>query len=296
MRYLLITFVLCACTAIGVAQPIAPEDQGEDFSLLDDAENFKRLTTADNKVERWKAAKVLGTRFLEGKYVPTEAEQKQIDEYVAFLFTQFQTGNGGDAGDASVQLQRLWSLAIPGLFEGLKSKDNRTWNVALEHLVHMRSESVMEHLINEYRNSDGIDYKIVILDAIGKMRTMYDDLDYRKMMSESQSKALADKLIVPFLADLLKTETDEQLLNWIHQAMKFIEMPIDSRIRPVVPGASEAVPDLSVADYKPPPPLVVDSVDPAVRRSSVVALIVVTFAVIALLGTGAFFVYRRYRL
>ncbi|MDR2641975.1 MAG: hypothetical protein LBC74_04200, partial [Planctomycetaceae bacterium] len=35
---------------------IRPENQGEDFSLLDNAENFKRLTTAEDKFERWKAA------------------------------------------------------------------------------------------------------------------------------------------------------------------------------------------------------------------------------------------------
>ncbi|MDR2641533.1 MAG: hypothetical protein LBC74_01940, partial [Planctomycetaceae bacterium] len=48
-----------------ISKIIRPEAQGEDFSLLSDADNFKRLTTSADKFERWKAAKVLGTRFIE---------------------------------------------------------------------------------------------------------------------------------------------------------------------------------------------------------------------------------------
>ncbi|MDR1290417.1 MAG: hypothetical protein LBK06_04365, partial [Planctomycetaceae bacterium] len=88
MRYLLILFFVFICTAVVNAEVIRPEDQGEDFSLFDNSENFKRLTTAEDKYERWKAAKVLGTRFIDGKYKPTQDEQKKIDEYVAFLLTQ----------------------------------------------------------------------------------------------------------------------------------------------------------------------------------------------------------------
>ncbi|MDR2644269.1 MAG: hypothetical protein LBC74_15925, partial [Planctomycetaceae bacterium] len=122
---------------------IRPEDQGEDFSLLDNAENFKRLTTAENKFERWKAAKVLGTRFIDGKFKPTQDEQNKINEYVAFLLTQFNTKNPGDAGDASDQLLRLWGLAIPGLFQGLKNKDQIIWNAALKRLVIFRNENIV---------------------------------------------------------------------------------------------------------------------------------------------------------
>jgi hypothetical protein len=213
---------------------IRPEDQGEDFSQLDDAENFKHLTESDNKIDRWKAAKVLGTRYLEGDYIPTLSEQKKIDEYVAFLLTQFKTDNPGDAGDTSVQLQRLWSLAVPGLLQGLKSKDRTTWNVALEHLVRMRSEDVIEKLIKEYEKSNEEEYKRVLLDALGKMCTMYDNrLDYRKMMSSKKSKELADKLIIPFLENIFVSETGEQTKNSIQGAKKFIETPIDSRIRQI---------------------------------------------------------------
>ncbi|MDR2643140.1 MAG: hypothetical protein LBC74_10135, partial [Planctomycetaceae bacterium] len=59
-----VTWMLSFCT-IDAQEIIRPEDQGEDFSLLSDADNFKRLTTSADKFERWKAAKVLGTRFIE---------------------------------------------------------------------------------------------------------------------------------------------------------------------------------------------------------------------------------------
>ncbi|MDR2642466.1 MAG: hypothetical protein LBC74_06700, partial [Planctomycetaceae bacterium] len=218
--------------------------QGEDFSLLSDADNFKRLTTSADKFERWKAAKVLGTRFIEGKFKPTQDEQKKIDEYVAFLLTQFNTNNPGDAGDAADQLWRLWQLAIPALFEGLKSKDRKTWNVALEHLVILRNENIVKKLIYEYDNSKDVEYKIVLLDTIGKMRTMYDNpFSYRRMLSSKKSKELADKLIVPFLERISVTEkdADKELQNRIVEAKKFIAEPVDSRSHSIDPKTGEKI-------------------------------------------------------
>jgi hypothetical protein len=222
---------------------VRPEDQGEDFSLLDDAENFKRLTTSEDKYERWKSAKVLGTRFINGQYKPTAAEQQKIDEYVAFLFTQFETDNPGDAGDASAQLQRLWLLAVPGLFQGLKSKDRNTWNAALSHLVRIRNEKIIVDLIKEYEQSNDVEYKSILVDALGKMRTMYDNrFDYRKMMNSKKSKELADKLITPFLASISDTETNEQIKDAVQQAQKFIETPIDSRMHQIDPQTGQQIP------------------------------------------------------
>ncbi|MDR2170487.1 MAG: hypothetical protein LBP59_10130 [Planctomycetaceae bacterium] len=237
-----------------------PEDRGDDFSLLDNVENFKRLTTSADKFARWKAAKVLGTRFIDGKFTPTEDEQKKINEYVKYLLTQFKTDNPGDAGDASSQFWRLWGLAIPGLFEGLKSKDRKTWNVALEHLVILRNENVVKKLIDEYDNSKDTEYKKVLLDTIGKMRTMYDNpFSYRKMMSSKKSRELSDKLIVPFLDRISVTEKDsvEDLQNVLKEAKKFIADPPDSRAYLVNPKTGEKklmIPEPPDDEQLPPPP------------------------------------------
>ncbi|MDR1924436.1 MAG: hypothetical protein LBQ66_08675 [Planctomycetaceae bacterium] len=209
---------------------IRPEDQGEDFSVLDNAENFTRLTTSDDKYARWKAAKVLGSRFLVGEYKPTSDEQKKIDTYVAFLLTQFKTTNPGDAGDASQQLWRLWSLAIPGLLEGLKNKDQKTTSVSTEHLVMLRNRDVIEKLINEYDNTKDDEYKKALIYTTGKMRTMHDNqLPYRKMMNSKKSAELADKLITPFLERISATEKSEILQKAISLAQKTIANPTDSR-------------------------------------------------------------------
>ncbi|MDR2642311.1 MAG: hypothetical protein LBC74_05915, partial [Planctomycetaceae bacterium] len=222
---------------------IRPEDQGEDFSLLDNAGNFKRLTTAEDKFERWKAAKVLGTRFIDGQFKPTPAEQQKIDEYVAFLLTQFNTRNPGDAGDASDQLWRLWGLAIPGLLQGLKNKDRIIWNAALEHLVIFRNENIVDTLIKEYDQAGVEEYKQVLLDTLGKMRTKYDNrFPYRKMLNSKKSAELADKLITPFLERISVTEKSEVLQNAIKTAKKFIAEPIDSRMLSVDPATGEKKP------------------------------------------------------
>ncbi|MDR1925111.1 MAG: hypothetical protein LBQ66_12135 [Planctomycetaceae bacterium] len=209
---------------------IRPEDQGEDFSVLDNVENFTRLTTSDDKYARWKAAKVLGSRFLVGEYKPTIDEQKKIDTYVAFLLTQFKTTNPGDAGDASQQLWRLWSLAIPGLLEGLKSKDQKTTSVATQHLVMLRNREVIEKLINEYDSTKDDEYKKALIYTTGKMRTMHDNqLPYRKMMNSKKSAELAAKLITPFLERINATEKSEILQKEIRLAQKTIANPTDSR-------------------------------------------------------------------
>ncbi|MDR2641304.1 MAG: hypothetical protein LBC74_00755, partial [Planctomycetaceae bacterium] len=237
---------------------IRPEDQGEDFSLLDNAENFKRLTTAEDKFERWKAAKVLGTRFIDGKFKPTQDEQNKINEYVAFLLTQFNTNNPGDAGDASAQLWRLWSLAISGLLQGLKNKDRIIWNVALEHLVIFRNENIVETLIKEYDKAGDEEYKQVLLDALGKMRTKYDNrFPYRKMLNSKKSAELADKLITPFLERISVTEKSEVLQNAIETAKKYIADPIDSRMLSIDPATGEKKPIIEEEidpDQSPPPP------------------------------------------
>ena len=295
MRYLLIPFILFISVSVN-AEIIRPEDQGEDFSQFDNAENFKILTTSEDTVERWKAAKVLGTRYLNGSYIPSLEEQEQIDEYVAFLLTQFQTDNPGDAGDASIQLQRLWSLAVPGLFEGLKSKDRITWNAALEYLVRMRSESVVEQLVNEYKNTDDVEYKAILLDAIGKMRTMYDgDRDYRKMMTQEQSKELADKIIAPFLIELSQSETNEQLKNMVSEAKNFIDSPIDSRIRLVPQKIDEqAISDIDKVTHKPLQISNASLEQETKRQEHVLVPVVVAVIIIGLLVGGIVIFIRRH--
>jgi hypothetical protein len=223
--------IFCTTFTIADVTVIRPEDQGEDFSKLDTAALLKIITSSPDKIEHWKAGKVLGNRYIDGTFVPTPAEQAMIDAYVAHLFNKlFKSDNPGDAGDASFQLQRLWGLAVPGLLQSLKSKDRQTWNIALEHLVRMRSERVVKSLIAEYEQTTDNEYKDVLVSTLGKMRTMYDNqLDYRKMMTSKKSQELAEKLIVPFLDKIAVTETDEQLQNSISQAKKYIATPIDSR-------------------------------------------------------------------
>lgn len=120
-----------------------PEELGEDFSPFEAGRLLTILKESDDKIERRKAAIVLGDRCAKGLLGDLGPEQRAvIDQVVDRLLATVAKG-GGASSEARTQIHRLWRLAVPALLKNLDYTDGRVAEAAWECLCLMRNEEIV---------------------------------------------------------------------------------------------------------------------------------------------------------
>jgi len=210
-----------------------PEEVGEDFSLLESSEVVRRLTQSVERVVQRKAAKVLGDRGLAGNLALSQSEQQSLDGYIEKQIGLTAAEVGEDRVEANNQIRRLWRLAADKLIGRLGSENRTVVEAATKNLALMRDDDVVGKIIGRIKADDDVTFRKNAILALGMMREKRDCLvPDRHTLGDKESEALAQKVIAPFLAKLLKSEKAPETLQSVKMALQFLKNPPDARLRP----------------------------------------------------------------
>ncbi len=206
-----------------------PEDRGEDLSKLETKEIVRRLSTSEDTVEQRKAAKVLGDRAIKGTLRLEDAEQETLREYIHSQIALTASTQGEGREEAVSQIQRLWRLAAPSLIDSLGHENPTVQEAAIKNLCMMRNEQLVKDIITRVKTSDDSAFQYGAVFALGMMREKRKPLvPDRVILDDQRSKALADKVITPFLIRLQAANPDPKMQKIITNAREFLASPLDT--------------------------------------------------------------------
>jgi hypothetical protein len=180
-----------------------PEDRGDDFSFLSSSENIKRLTESKDMIERRKAAKVIGDRFIAGTLKLTSKEKETIEKITIEILQQSKSPDMNVRGEAQMQVQRLWGVAAPTLLKYIDSNDAPVSDMAINSLVLMCNEEIIKEFINLAKNAKLQSTKdIMILTLKNLQLPRKPSVPDRQMLSPEELDKLYNKLVIPALKEL----------------------------------------------------------------------------------------------
>lgn len=207
-----------------------PEDRGEDLSGLDQGELVKRLSQSKDKIELRKAAKVLGDRSIAGTLNLSEEEKAVVTNMVQHCLKQTKSKDANERVEARQQIERLWWVAAPTLFENIDGREGTIAETAIKGLVLMRSEDILRGLMGKVTAAKDAHTRAMAIFALGKMTEKRESLiPGRTCMNEKESAMITDKLLRPFLTQTRKTETNAVVLEAISQAIEDLRRAADRR-------------------------------------------------------------------
>jgi len=138
--------------------------------------------------------------------------------------------DSNDSEEAKEQIERLWWTAARVLAENIANPDDAVAEKAIKAMSLMRNEEIVRALVDQARKATERKAKEMCIFALGCMTEQYDSLVPRRTcMNEKDSQMLADKLIIPFLTEIGKTETDPDLRQAITQAMTELKQAAEHR-------------------------------------------------------------------
>jgi hypothetical protein len=180
-----------------------PEERGEDLSLLDISENIKILAESTDKIERRKAAKVIGDRFIAGILKLTSTDKETIATITSGYLQQSKAKDPQDSAEAGQQIIRLWRTTVPTLLKYMDSNEPPVADMAINSLVAMCNEEIIKAFIDlakTTKNQMTRDMMIISLKIMkNPQRTSVKD---RQGLSQEELAKLYDKLIAPALKEL----------------------------------------------------------------------------------------------
>jgi hypothetical protein len=161
------------------------------------------LRDSQDKVERKKAAKVLGDRALAGPVVLSDEQKRIVHGVVTDYLKSWSAVDPNEFSEANEQIERLWFLAIPALLDNLDSQDPKVASMALNSVVLMRSEAVIREIIERARHAANNRSRARFCVALKYMNAeKHPVVPGRQCLDQKQTQALYDKLIVPALVEL----------------------------------------------------------------------------------------------
>lgn len=209
---------------------LRPEDRGEDLSGLAASELVKWLASSTNNIELRKAAQVLGDRSIAGTLKLSAQESAAVSNVVRQYLKQTIAPEANDSEEAKEQIERLWWTAARVLAENIASPDDAVAEKAIKALSLMRNEEIVRALVDQARKATDRKVREMCIFALGCMTEKYESLVPRRTcMNEKDSRMLADKLIIPFLSEIGKTETDPDLRQAITQALTELKQAAEHR-------------------------------------------------------------------
>lgn len=212
---------------------IRAEDAGEDFSRLPTEEVVDRLSRTTDRIERLKAAKVLGDRDIADQLTLLPAQRKVLDQYIERLIEAADAATPFERMEASDQIERLWRLASDKFIDALGSDNLRVFEGAAKSLIAMRSAEIVKKIIARTEASQDVTFRKNAIFTLGMMKAKGECLvPGRDYLGDAESEAIASKIIVPFLNKCKNAEKDPEILQIIETAFQNLKNPFDGRTRP----------------------------------------------------------------
>lgn len=207
-----------------------PEELGEDFSPFEAARLLTILKVSDDKIERRKAAIVLGDRCAKGLLGDLKLEQRAaIDQAVDYLLAMVAQG-GGASSEARSQIHRLWGLAVPALLKNLGHPDGRIAEAAWECLCLMRNEEIVRAAAEKARAAKTEEHKRRYAQFLGEL--MYQRtsvVNGRTCLGNAPSTELVIKYALPVLDHMSASDASEAVRQEAQRAVsrliKMMENP-----------------------------------------------------------------------
>ncbi len=166
---------------------------------ISDAERVRQLATSRDKAVREQAASALGDRAIAGTVVLTDQDRKTLNQVVAAAIAA--AASPRDRNESELQIQRLWSLAIPALLDGMDR--NETFSFSTRMLTVMRDEAVVKAVIEKARTNKDPNRNGLYRFALGGMKgATRPRIAGRSGIDEAEADRLYRELIEPALETL----------------------------------------------------------------------------------------------
>lgn len=220
----------------------APENRGEDFTNLPTKDLLRHLAAGQELRELRKSAKAIGDRAIRGTLDLDDTGMQIVEKYVASQIVRIETATtGNERREATGQLQRLWRLSVPQLLNHVGSSNPFVGNTARELLCLMRDENVISSLIARVEASKDARYRRSGVFILGMMCEKRDPwVPDRRVLDDTTSKELAERLIIPFLDRIEAADPDPIMKKTVANARRFLKDPVDGRPRAEKPSEKEA--------------------------------------------------------
>ena len=170
-----------------------PEDRGEDYAGFSSRQLLDKLKNGD-KIEQRKAANVLWERFGSKADLLGDKEKSMIadrtKEYLSGIKTDFE--------ENTMQIQRLWHLAVPALLANVTHEDVSISENVASLLSVMKTPQILDELIaasNETESMADIGKYIFALEYM-KINNPYF-VESRTRMSDSECESYFNEKITP---------------------------------------------------------------------------------------------------
>ncbi|MGK0364375.1 MAG: hypothetical protein ACI85O_001432 [Saprospiraceae bacterium] len=165
-------------------RPIQPEEKGRDLSILDNQTITEEFLSLDfdyvflqtfskfneDYILLRKFAIELGNRKLANKYEPTEAEKLKITDLVNHYIELYYSKTPQCVVESTLQVLRLWDLAIPTLIENLDCSNSKEQSFAVNFLKRMRDEEVTDIILQKAQQVNTPEQKMEYNSILGMMQ------------------------------------------------------------------------------------------------------------------------------
>lgn len=151
-------------------------------------------------------AQRLGDMFIDGKLTVPDAQKSFLDKVIKKYVGQAKSDDPDVCAEARQQIERLWKLSVPVLYEKLFDEDPAVAELAAKSLILMRDRKIIEKIITCAKNAknandeDKLDTAVFVLKHMKEQRR--SAIPNRKCMSPEESEKLYNELIVPALQEL----------------------------------------------------------------------------------------------
>ena len=180
-----------------------PEEIGEDFSLFETSKVINYLAESTDKVERRKAAKVIGDRDLAGTLNLTNKQKEVIEKIVEEYLQQSKSEDSNMQSEARRQIEYLWKTAVPALLKNIDNENLQISDMATDRLVLMRNEHIIKEIINVWETTKNPKTKDFLALVLKNMKyPSYPLLSCRESINQEDCNKLYKELIEPILPEI----------------------------------------------------------------------------------------------
>ena len=193
------------------------EDRGENLNPLSNNElldifkdkNFEKIYSGLNHkssicIKLRKAAQILGDRYINKSFSPTDSDKKLI-ENIVLRYIDMHDSKGDDATESRLQIERLWHLAVPSLLKVIESKNYLKAMYAGQLLIDMRNEEIIRSVIKKLKQAkDTITIERCTFILSHMKSSCYLHISNRPCFSDEESKDWYSNIILPAISNSKK--------------------------------------------------------------------------------------------
>jgi hypothetical protein len=180
-----------------------PEERGEDLSLLNTSEDIKILAESKDKIERRKAAKVIGDRFIADTLKLSGTEKETIAKVTSEYLQQSKAKDSQEKAEASQQIIRLWRTTVPTLLKYMDSNEPPVADMAINSLIAMCNEEIIKAFIDLAKTTKNQMTKDMMIMSLKIMKKPQGtSIKDRQGLTQDELTKLYDRLIAPALKEL----------------------------------------------------------------------------------------------